>query len=102
MPPSQSAGPSDHEPGPAVLRIVARQIEPGDYLPPQAALDGTRHQQDGFTVGCEDRDVLPGLAVVPGRMLLYGPAGTLDSVSHDAPVAVRRDPPTGQDDGEAS
>jgi hypothetical protein len=75
---------------PAELHIAARDIAPGDYLPPQRALHGTRYQDDGFPVGDTERDVLTGLAVLPGRMLLYGPAGSLDSVAPDARVTVRR------------
>lgn len=71
------------------LRIVARDIRPGDHLPPQRALHGTRYQKDGFTVGHDDRDVTD-LAVLPGRILLFGPAGTLDSVALDAEVRVQR------------
>lgn len=71
------------------LRIVARDIRPGDHLPPQRALHGTRYQQDGFTVGPDDRDVTD-LAVLPGRMLLFGPTGTLASVALDAEVWIQR------------
>jgi hypothetical protein len=70
--------------------IVALAIRPGDHLPPQPALHGTPYQQDGFTVGTDDRDVLAGIAVLPGRMLLFGPRGTLDSVAATAKVTVRR------------
>jgi hypothetical protein len=72
------------------MHIAARHIRPGDYLPPQPVLRGTPHEHDGYAVGEEARDVLPGLAVTPGQMLLYGPAGALDSVAHDAQVTVRR------------
>jgi len=73
-----------------MLRIAAREIEPGDYLPPQRALHGTRYQDDGFVVGDTPRDVVEGLAALPGRMLLYGPAGSLQSLAPDAEVAVDR------------
>lgn len=96
----QPAHSSDAEPAPTEMRIPARKIEPGDYLPPQEVLSGTRHEVKGFIVGSEDRDVLPGLAIVPGRMQLYGPAGTLDSVAHEEQVAVRRCTPKAQDDNE--
>lgn len=70
--------------------VAARDIRPGDHLPPQPALHGTRYQQDGFTVGADDRDVVAGTPALPGRMLLFGPAGTLDSVTPDTHVTVRR------------
>ena len=90
MPTPEPSVPPDEDRSSAELHIVARHIKPGDYLPPQPALDGTGHQDAGFTVGDEGRDVLPGLAVTLGRMLLFGPAGALDSVGHDVEVAVRR------------
>lgn len=71
-------------------QIAAREIRPGDHLPPQPALHGTRYQHDGFTVGHEERDVLAGMAVLPGRILLFGPSGTLDSVAANTKVTVRR------------
>lgn len=71
------------------VEVVARQICPGDHLPPQRALHGTLFQRDGFTVGPDDRDVAD-LAVLPGRVLLFGPAGTLDSIPVDARVCVLR------------
>ena len=70
--------------------IVAREIRPGDHLPPQPALHGTRYEQKGFTVGTADRDVLAGIAVLPGRVLLFGPSGSLDSVAANTHVTVRR------------
>jgi hypothetical protein len=100
MPSDQPARRSGDDPAPAELRISARQIKPGDYLPPQEVLSGTRHAADGFIVGSEDRDVLPGLAVVPGHMQLYGPAGTLDSVAHEQQVDVRRCTPIAKNDKE--
>jgi hypothetical protein len=98
MPSDQPARRSGDDPAPVEMRIPARQIEPGDYLPPQDVLSGTRHEVNGFVVGSEISDVLPGLAVVPGHMQLYGPAGTLDSVAHDKTVDVRRCTPTATDD----
>lgn len=86
------ASPVPGEGDPAVrdLHLVAREIEPGDHLPPQRALHGTRYQHDGFTVGDDRRDVLNGMAVLPQRMLLFGPGGTLDAVTPDTLVTVRR------------
>jgi hypothetical protein len=72
------------------LLIPARLVRPGDHLPPQRALHGTRHQDVGFTVGAEARDVVAGVAGLAGRILLYGPAGKLDSLDLDSEVAVRR------------
>ena len=74
---------------PTELRVIAREIRPGDFLPPQRALHGTRYREAGFVVGSQDRDVAE-LAVLSGRMLVFGPAGTLDSLAVDTDVAVRR------------
>jgi hypothetical protein len=100
MPSDQPARRSGDHPAPIEMRIPARQIQPGDYLPPQAVLGGTSHEVNGFIVGSEDGDVLPGLAVVPGHMQLYCPSGTLDSVAHEQKVDVRRCLPTPTDDKE--
>ncbi len=70
-------------------RVVARDLLPGDYLPPQPALHGTRFRRDGFVVGGSDRDILEP-AVLSGRMLVFGPGGTLDSLGVDMPVTVQR------------
>jgi hypothetical protein len=72
------------------LRIAAEDIRPGDYLPPQPALHGSRFRDTGFQVGRSDRDVVRSLPVLSGRLLLYGPDGSLDAVRTDAEVAVRR------------
>ena len=77
------------DPAVAELRIRAREIRPGDYLPPQRALHGTRFRDAGFAVGGSDRDVTE-LAVLSGRVLVFGPQGTLDSLSVDTDVAVLR------------
>lgn len=74
----------------ALHRVVAAHIEPGDHLPPQRALHGTRYQDRGFTVGPHPRDVVAGLPVLTGRVLLYGPDGSLDTLPADAEVTVRR------------
>lgn len=79
-----------HCPGRAEQRIAARHIRPGDYLPPQRVLHGTRFRDTGFLVGGSDRDVVTGLPVLSGRVLLYGPDGSLDAVQADAEVAVHR------------
>ena len=71
------------------LRVAARDLRPGDYLPPQRALHGTRFRDDGFVVGDSDRDVTH-LAVLSGRMLVFGPRGTLDSLGVDTDVDVHR------------
>ncbi len=71
------------------LHVPAREIRPGDFLPPQRALHGTRFRDQGFVVGDSDRDVTEP-AVLSGRMLVFGPAGTLDSLTVDAHVEVRR------------
>ncbi len=73
----------------AELSVPATQICPGDYLPPQRALHGTRFQRDGFAVGSAPRDVTE-LAVLSGRLLLFGPSGTLDSLAVTAEVTVCR------------
>ena len=41
------------------------------------------------SVGSQERDVAE-LAVLSGRMLVFGPDGTLDSLAVDTEVAVRR------------
>ena len=69
--------------------MPASQIRPGDYLPPQRALHGTRFQRAGFAVGSAPRDVTE-LAVLSGRVLLFGPSGTLDSLPVTAEVTVCR------------
>lgn len=71
------------------LHVRAREIRPGDFLPPQRALHGTRYRDLGFAVGGSDRDVAE-LAVLSGRMLVFGPLGTLDSLAVDTDVAVLR------------
>ncbi len=71
------------------LRVAAREIRPGDFLPPQPALHGTRFRDLGFAVGGSERDVAE-LAVLSGRMLVFGPHGTLDSLAVDSDVAVLR------------
>ena len=71
------------------LWVSAARICPADYLPPQRALHGTRFERDGFVVGSAPRDVTE-LAVLSGRVLLFGPAGTLDSIPVTAEVVVHR------------
>ena len=71
------------------LSVPAARIRPADYLPPQRALHGTRFERDGFAVGSAPRDVTE-LAVLSGRVLLFGPAGTLDSIPVTAEVVVHR------------
>ena len=71
------------------LSVPATQVCPGDYLPPQRALHGTRFERDGFVVGSAPRDVTE-LAVLSGRVLLFGPSGTLDSLPVTAEVTVCR------------
>lgn len=83
------AHPSQPADGARQLHVRAREIRPGDYLPPQRALHGTRFRDDGFVVGDGDRDVTE-LAVLSGRMLVFGPHGTLDSLGVDTCVDVRR------------
>lgn len=69
--------------------VRAGDIRPGDHLPPQAALHGTLFQATGFTVGSYLRDVVDA-AVLPGRLLLFGPQGSLDSLLVDSSVTVQR------------
>jgi hypothetical protein len=88
-PPHDQHATDRSEPGLTELRVPAREIRPGDFLPPQRALHGTRYREAGFVVGTQDRDVAE-LAVLSGRMLVFGPAGTLDSLAVDTDVAVRR------------
>lgn len=71
------------------LRLPARDLRPGDVLPPQQALHGSRFQHTGFVIGPAARDVVE-VAVLSGRMLLFGPWGTLDSLPVDAEVTARR------------
>lgn len=73
------------------LVVGARDLRPGDFLPPQRALHGSRFQDTGFAVGRGERDVVE-VAVLSGRMLLFGPRGTLDSLPVDAVVTVHRRP----------
>jgi hypothetical protein len=70
--------------------LAAPDIQPGDHLPPQPALHGTRYQHDGFTVGTDDRHAVGETAALPGRMLLFSPSGTVDSVTPDTHVTIRR------------
>jgi hypothetical protein len=72
------------------LDLPARQLRPGDFLPPQRALHGTPFRSEGFTVGAEPSDVVAATAALSGRMLLFGPAGVLRSLTLDATVTVRR------------
>lgn len=72
------------------LEIPAVGIAPGDYLPPQRILHGTRWQQTGFQVGDEPMDVCVNLPVLSGRVLLFGPTGTLSTIRDDATVTVVR------------
>ena len=71
------------------LTVPASRIAPGDFLPPQRALHGSRFQRDGFVVGPAPRDVTE-LAVLSGRVLLFGPSGTLDSLPVTTEVTVCR------------
>ena len=87
--PVDPAQPRDEAGVVRALRVTARDIRPGDYLPPQRALHGTRFRDDGFVVGDGDRDVTQ-LAVLSGRMLVFGPHGTLDSLGVDTDVDVHR------------
>lgn len=73
----------------AELHVLARDLRPGDFLPPQRALHGSRFQDSGFPVGDAARDVVD-VAVLSGRMLLSGPEGTLDSLPVGTEVTVRR------------
>jgi hypothetical protein len=84
--PAHPAQPAD---GVRALHVRAREIRPGDYLPPQRALHGTPFRDEGFVVGSGARDVTQP-AVLSGRMLVFGPEGTLDSLLVDADVAVVR------------
>ena len=78
------------EHGAKVHEVRATQIEPGDHLPPQRALHGTRWQEQGFTVGTSEKDVRADLPVLPGKVLLFSPAGALNAISRDSVVTVRR------------
>jgi hypothetical protein len=92
MHPQHQPGAGTAPSGPGTVRelhVSAREIRPGDYLPPQRALHGTRFREIGFAVGGSDRDVAE-LAVLSGRMLVFGPLGTLDSLAVDTDVAVLR------------
>ncbi len=73
-----------------VAHVPALAIAPGDYLPPQRILHGTRFQQTGFQVGDEPIDVCHSLPVLADRVLLFGPTGTLSSIRGDATVTVLR------------
>jgi hypothetical protein len=81
--------PERTDPGRTELRVPARDLRPGDFLPPQLALHGTSFREVGFVVGSQERDVAE-LAVLSGRMLVFGPDGTLDSLAVDTEVVVRR------------
>ena len=71
------------------LVVSARDLRPGDFLPPQRALHGTPYRDDGFVVGSSERDVTQP-AVLSGRMLVFGPHGALASLAVDTDVEVRR------------
>lgn len=70
--------------------VPATQIQPGDHLPPQPVLHGTRFQHSGFTVGPQDEDVRSDLPVMSGEVLLFDPAGVLRTIPRDSVVAVER------------
>ncbi len=70
------------------MSVAAHAIRPGDYLPPQRCLDPTAWQDSGFRVGLRRRNVC--LDLVPGRVLLFGPLGVLDSLTTETAVTVVR------------
>lgn len=74
----------------ASVDIPAYEIRPGDYLPPQRALHGTRWRASGFSVGERAEDVKVDLPVLSGKVLLFGAPGLLDSIPRRAVVTVRR------------
>ncbi len=74
----------------ATVDIPAHDVRPGDYLPPQRALHGTPWRERGFLVGGRPEDVRGNLPVLSGKVLLFGTAGLLDSISRHAVVTVHR------------
>lgn len=70
------------------MSVAAHAIRPRDYLPPQRCLDPTAWQDSGFRVGPRGRNVC--LHLVPGRVLLFGPLGVLDSLTTETAVTVVR------------
>lgn len=73
-----------------IVQLDAHQLRPGDHLPPQAALHGSRWQRVGFTVGPRQEDVRTDLPVLSGRVLLFGADGSMLALPRSAVVAVRR------------
>jgi hypothetical protein len=73
-----------------VGEVPAPEVRPGDYLPPQAALHGTRWQETGFQVGPGGRDVRTDLPVASGTVLLFDRAGALRPIDRGNAVTVRR------------
>lgn len=74
----------------AEITVRADEIRPCDYLPPQPELDATAWQDSGFRVGPRKRDVCRDAPRAPGRVLLFGPNGVLDSLSSQTEVLVVR------------
>ena len=73
-----------------IVHLDACQLQPGDQLPPQAALHGSRWQREGFTVGPRHEDVRADLPIRSGRVLLFGADGSMLALPREAVVAVRR------------
>jgi hypothetical protein len=73
----------------AALHTTADAIQPGDYLPPQAALHGTPHQHTGYRVGPDAQDVLSSPAT-SGQILLFNRATPALFLPETTPVLVHR------------
>lgn len=72
------------------MAVRAEELRPGDYLPPQPCLDPTAWQSSGFRVGPSDRDICLNPALLPDRVLLFGPLGVLESLSNGDVVDIVR------------
>lgn len=75
------------------MSVRTVDVRPGDYLPPQACLDPTDWQDSGFPVGPAPGDVCLDYPR-PGRVLLFGELGIMDSLTKHLVVTVIR-PDTG-------
>lgn len=74
--------------GPSTRHHRGLHHAPRQQRPPRA-LHGSRFQHTGFVTGPAARDVVE-VAVLSGRLLLFGPLGTLDSLPVDAEVTAHR------------
>lgn len=67
----------------------ASTIKPGDYLPPQPALHGTEHQDTGYQVGPDSRDITSS-PVMSGRIMLFSRTARMLPLPETTPVTMHR------------